>query len=190
MSVFIAEKELVKGCIAGKTRHQSLLYLRFSPALFGICKRYAKNKEEAEDLLQDIFVKIFLNISHFRFESSLLYWMKKIAINTLISYHKKHNHLAEEMVPIEDIPEHLLPVTIPTDPEIPMDVLLAMINKLPMGYRMVFNLREIEGLEFQKIAEMLECSQVTVRSQLYKAKNALKKQIEDWRKTEIVSPRS
>lgn len=180
----INEKKLVEGCIAGKPDYQKMLYDRFADAMFVICKRYTKNSAEAEDMLQDVFIKVFLNLSKYRFESSLGFWIKRLTINTLISNQRK-KCVENFQVDMEEV-QYDLPVVMPeTESSIPMDVLLEMVSSLPDGYRTVFNLREIDGYEFEEIARILQCTNSTVRSQLFKAKTTLKKKIEEWMKGEI-----
>ena len=180
----INDKELIEGCIAGKPKYQQMLYDRYANAMFGICKRYTRSSTEAEDMLQDVFVKIFLNLNKFRMDSSLGYWIKRLTINTLISNYRKKK-IEDHEVDIDEMSEQLPAVTVSPEKSIPIDVLLEMVNSLPEGYRTVFNLREIDGYELQEIANTLNCTNVTVRSQLFKAKAALKKKIELWMKYEI-----
>jgi len=175
------EKELVEGCIAGKEKYQNLLYQRFADAMMNVCLRYSKSKEEAEEALQDAFVKVFLNLRQFRFESSLGIWIKKVTINTLLV--KLRIKKTEPFkVSIDEYEVNMPSVMIHEDAIVPMDILLKMIHDLPDGYRTVFNMREIDDYEIQQIADVLQCTNVTVRTQLFKAKNKLKQKIEDWMK--------
>jgi RNA polymerase sigma-70 factor (ECF subfamily) len=177
------EKELVEGCIAGKKKCQELLYQRFAGAMMNVCLRYFRSEAEAEDALQEAFIKVFLNLHHFRFESSLGFWIKKVTINTLLTKLRKKG--ADDLsVNIHDYDENMLSVTMQEDPVVPMGVLIKMIHDLPHGYRTVFNMREIDGYELQQIADTLQCTNVTVRSQLFKAKTKLKQSIEKWIKEE------
>lgn len=180
----MSDKELVEGCIAGKAKYQELLYHRFAGAMFNICLRYSKTSVEAEDMLQEVFVKVFLNIKNFRFESTLGYWIKRLTINALLTHQKKkrpENSLVDMDEAIQEIPA----ITVNADAIVPMNVLTAMIRELPDGYRTIFNMREVDGYELQEIADELHCSNANVRSQLCKAKVALKKKIEKWLENEI-----
>ena len=173
------DKELVEGCIAGKRKCQELLYQRFAGAMMNVCLRYSKSHVEAEDALQEAFIKVFLNLHHFRFESSLGVWIKRVTINTLLTK-LREKRVDDFSVNIQDYNEMLPSVTIHEDPTVPMDVLMKMIHDLPHGYKAVFNMREIDGYELQQIADTLQCTNVTVRSQLFKAKTKLKQNIEKW----------
>jgi len=179
----MTEKELVEGCIIGKKKCQELLYQLFAGRMMNICLRYLKSKAEAEDALHDAFIKIFLNLQHFKFESTLAYWVKRVTINTILSKikRKKIENLAVDVGEYnEDIPY----VTMNEDAVVPMEVLMKMIQDLPYGQRMVFNMREIEGYKVEEVAEMLKCSNITVRTQLFKAKSKLRENIENWLKGE------
>lgn len=179
----MSDKELVEGCIAGKNKCQEALYKRFAGAMMTVCLRYFKLEVEAEDALQEAFIKIFLNLRHFKFESTLGYWIKRVTINTVLS--KIHRKKTEGVgIEVSEYEEDIPYVTVEKDPVVPMNVLMEMIQDLPNGYRMVFNMREIDGYELQEIADKMQCSNITVRTQLFKAKNKLKENIEDWLKGE------
>jgi len=180
----ISDKEIVEGCKAGKPKYQKILYQRFAGQMFGICRRFTSNTAEAEDLLQDSFVKVFLNIQNFRNECSLGFWIKKLTINTLVSHFRKRNSL-KRAFEVDDLNDEIPDTSIPDDGTIPMEVIVNMVNELPDGYRTVFNLKEIDGYEFTEIAELLNCTTSTVRSQLCKAKQSLKSKIEVWKKNEL-----
>lgn len=182
----MSEKELVKGCIAGKEKYQNLLYQRFAGWVMNSCLRYTNSKEDAEDILQEIFIKIFLNLHQFKFDSSLWYWIKKLTINVLsVKLRKTVKKEARKLsVSIDESRAEISPVMVNEGPDIPMEVLLTMIQNLPDGYRTVFNMKEIDDYDFQAIADRLQCTNATVRSQLFKAKNTLKKNIDNWIKKE------
>ena len=180
----IEEKEIVNGCVAGKPYFQKMLYKQYAGMVMSICLRYAKNNEEAEDFLQDVFVKVFLNLKTFKFNSHLGYWIKRLAINEMVSAMRRKNatHFA---ISTDDLQHDIADVTVKGDVSVPMDVLLKMVNELPDGYRTVFNMREIDGYEFGEIAKINGFGEATARSQLYKAKNVLKAKIEKYLSTEI-----
>ncbi|MDR2979398.1 MAG: sigma-70 family RNA polymerase sigma factor [Bacteroidales bacterium] len=179
------DQELVEGCIAGNPKYQRILYEEFAGDLYFICKRYSHSDADAEDLLQDAFIKIFLNLKGFRFESSLRHWMKRLATNTIITNFRTKKKEGVKL-DYEECEQGVLPVVEVQDVEIPMEVLMRMVRELPPGYRMIFNMREIDGYELSEIAEELNMNPATVRSQLFKAKAVLKKQIENWLKSEKV----
>ena len=180
----IEDKEIVNGCIAGKPYSQKLLYQQYAGMVMSICLRYTNDHQEAEDFLQDIFVKIFLNLKKFKFNSHLGYWIKRLAVNELLDEMRKKNALSFA-ISTDDLQLEIADVAIKSDSSISMNTLMKMINELPAGYRTVFNMREIDGYEFEEIAKMNGIGEATVRSQLHKAKMALKIKIEKYLSTEI-----
>jgi RNA polymerase sigma-70 factor (ECF subfamily) len=177
VSLMVSESELVRRCKEGNPRYQELLYHQYAPMLMGICLRYARNTEDAEDILHDSFVKIFVNMDKFNEELPLINWIRRIAINTAINayYEKKKTYNTVEISEVED---SLNDVRITNADFLSEKLLLQLISELPDGYRTVFNLYEIDGYPQSEIAEMLGCSNSTVRTQLFKAKKVLKEKIE------------
>ena len=170
-----ADQLIIEDCIKGKRTAQSKLYKKFAPSLLALCMRYARSREEAEDILQEGFIKVFSNISNFRREGSFEGWMKRIMINTAITHNKqtlKHQYHADideieetHLVNEEEIIENVV--------KFPPDKLLEMIQKLPGGYNMVFNLYVFENYTHKEIAEILGISINTSKSQLSKARKYL-----------------
>lgn len=170
----ISEKEIIKGCKKSDRKAQKALYDRFSPRLMAVCRRYAKSSEEAEDVLQESFIKVYKSIDKFRGESRLDYWMKRIVINTALNHQRSKLYLFP-MVDVEDI-------SISTEKDFSLrnfqlKDLLAMIEKLPTGCRVIFNLYAIEGYNHKEIAEMLEISDGTSKSQYARSKKLLQEMI-------------
>jgi len=177
MSV-IDEKQLVSECAANNMVAQKKLYDLYVGKLYMICMRYADNKDDAKDLLQDTFIKIYDNIKKFRGEGSLEGWMKRIAANTAIKqYHKKHLMYP---VSIENINEQA-----PEEENFiekvasgfSMNELLEMVHQLAPRYRLVFNLYAIDGYSHTEIAKELNISEGTSKSQLSRAREVLRNQI-------------
>lgn len=170
------DKKIFDDCIKGKRHAQNKLYNRYAPSLLGICMRYAKNKEEAEDILQEGFIKIFLKIQGFRSEGSFEGWMKRIMINTALT-HNKQNLKHKYQTDITEIEEIHIVDDGRQDEEsivkIPRDKLMSIIQSLPEGYKTVFNLYVIEQYAHKEIAEMLDISINTSKSQLSKARRLL-----------------
>jgi RNA polymerase sigma factor (sigma-70 family) len=170
-----ADIKIIEGCIKGKRPAQSKLYNSYAPLLFGICMRYARNKDEAEDILQEGFIKIFSSIKGFRGEGSFEGWLKRIIVNTAITHNKqslKHQFHAD----IDEIEE----TKIKTDEaeeipmmKVPQATLMNLIQKLPEGYKMVFNLYVFEQYTHKEIADFLGVSVNTSKSQLMKARRVL-----------------
>ncbi|MFA8434556.1 MAG: RNA polymerase sigma factor [Marinifilaceae bacterium] len=169
-------KSIIKGCIKGKSKARELLYRKYSSKLFGVCLQYSRDYTEAEDTLQDGFIKIFNNIQSYKFKGSFEGWMRRIMVNTALEKYRKNRKLfaVEEInEPVEDL-EELDSISISAD------VLLSMVQELPPRYRMVFNLYALDGYAHHEIAEMMEISVGTSKSNLARARQILKKRVEDY----------
>ena len=148
------------------------LYALYNAQIMGVCRRYTKNKEEAEDVFQEVFIRVFQNIVQLHDPERLEQWMMRIAINTAVNhYHKnkRHQHVEERNGYHQQNDEYELILSHFSD-----EMLIRLINELPDGYRMVFNLHEVEGYSHAEIGELLQISEVTSRSQLNRAKQTLK----------------
>lgn len=183
--MLMTEEEIIKGCQIGKEKCQKLLYDQHSKLVMGIALRFAKNENDAHDIFQDAFLKVFLYINNFKFLGSFEGWVRKIAVTTAISWYRKlvadrKNGLEVELV--EDYPE----VTIDDEIDISLDDMLNMVKELPDGYRMVFNLFAIDGYKHEEIAAMLNISEGTSRSQFFKAKHVLQKKIVEKYKINLI----
>ena len=169
------EKEIIGRCLTGDRKAQTLLYKKHSPKMFGICMRYAKNNTDAEDILQEGFIKVFRYLNDYRGDGSFEGWMRRIMITTSLNFYKKKNLLKN------DIDLDRLKINLSSSPEaisnMTMDELLSLIQKLPTGYRTVFNLNTIEGYTHQEISELLNISINTSKSQLSRAKSSLKSKL-------------
>lgn len=173
------EEKIVEGCIAGKRKAQSQLYQKFSSGMLGICLRYCRNPEDAEDVLQEGFIKVFRSIQSFRGEGSIGGWIKRIMINTAITHNKKYITFQHAQVELDDTmeieeQENEEMVFQPVDPE----KLLRYIQELPEGYRTVLNLYVFEGYTHKEIAESLSISENTSKTQLFKARKFLRNKLE------------
>ncbi len=174
----ITEEDIIAGCKQGKRFAQNELYNRYCDAMLGIAMRYATNKDEAEDALQDAFVKIYKNIVKFegRRDGSLTTWIKTIVVNTtlsLIKKNKKHNfteNIADYHLKIEREQE-----SNDDEAQTLQEKILKALDKLPLGYKTVFNLYVMEGYKHKEIAEILSISENTSKSQLSKARKQIKK---------------
>jgi len=146
-----------------------------------ICLRYTKSQQEAEDVLQESFIKVFRNLSGYRGESRLDYWIKRIVINTALNSQRKKLYMYP-MVDIEDVKNEFDQSK--TLSEFQMEELLKMIRELPAGCQTVFNLFAIEGYSHKEIAEMLDVSEGTSKSQFARARKLLQEKIAEEDKTE------
>jgi RNA polymerase sigma-70 factor (ECF subfamily) len=169
-------KEMIEGCVKGSKRSQDQLYKRFSPLLFGICLRYTKNRMEAQDVLQEVFVKIYGNIHSYHHDGSFEGWLRRIAVNTSITnYRKNLKHAYQEDV--EDVVMGKNEPMAVEDLEYTAEEMMGCIEKLPAGYKTVFNLYVIEGFLHKEIADMLGVDVNTSKSQLSRAKMYLQKEL-------------
>lgn len=172
-----SEHEIISGCINGDKRAQKMLYDRYSAKMLGVCLRYMKNLDEAEDVLQDGFIKVFTYIGQYRFEGSFEGWLRRIMINTALNAYRSNlkHHFHSDI----DEQQNYLPDTITEDAysKLSVEELLKVIQSLPHGYRMVFNLYEIEGYKHKEIAEMLKISENTSKTQLLKSKIAIRNKL-------------
>lgn len=170
----ISDKELVDGCSKGDRKIQQQFYARFSRKLLAVCARYARSTAEAEDILQEGFIKAFDHVKHFRFESKLETWLTRIMINTALNYQRKKLYL----FPMIDVTE----VPLKEEENISLsgfhfNELLAFVQSLPDGCRVVFNMFAIEGYSHKEISEMLGISEGTSKSQYSRARQLLMQRI-------------
>ena len=171
----LTEQEIIDGCKKGKPACQEALYNQYGSRMMAICMRYAKTRFEAEDVFHEAFVSVFKNIDAFK-EGSFTAWMRRIFINTSINNFRRnknhYEHLDSQHLEITDDSQ--------TDGlgELSNKELLALIQELPEGYRVIFNLYVVEGYNHREIGDMLQIAEGTSKSQLSKAKSMLKKKLE------------
>jgi RNA polymerase sigma factor (sigma-70 family) len=152
------------------------LYDLFRPKVFGLCRRYTRRREEAEDVFQEAFIRIFQHITQVHDAEHLEPWIRRIAVNAAVSYyHKNKRHQVQdvsdgEVQQVSD--DYVLILSRFCDEQV-----IEMIDELPDGYRLVFNLYELEGYSHSEIARMLGISESTSRSQLNRAKQVLKSRL-------------
>ena len=170
----MTEEQLIKGCVQNDVACQRLLFERYAGKLMTICLRYSCDKPEAEDMLQDAFIKIFSHIRQYKSEGSFEGWMKRIVVNcALKTIQKKKTRFIEISNHDAAAPQSDSFVL----SSLSEDELIKLISNLPDGYRIVFNLYVMEGYSHDEIAEMLGIQPATSRSQLVKARKLLQKQI-------------
>lgn len=166
--------ELIRLCIKKHRKAQSELFRMYKDKLFTLCLKYCKNSAEAEDHLQDSFIKIFQNIDRYRHKGSFEGWMKRIVINSAIDRYKKDMY----MHPIDEERTTIADTQVAnSDLDIPLSTLMQFIQELPERYRLVFNLYQLDGYAHQEIAAMLSISVGTSKSNLHRAKQILKERI-------------
>ena len=168
-----SEQQLVRQCRAGKRRAQHEFYRRYAQAMYNVCLRILNHEAEAEDVLQEAFLKAFQNIHRFKGESTVGAWLKRIVVNTALNQlrRRKIDWVSLEEHPVEP-PEN----TAATEENLPFSVpeIRAAIRELPDGYRVVFSLYLLEGYDHQEIASILDISESTSKSQYNRAKKRLR----------------
>ncbi len=164
----------MEGCKAGKRKMQEALYKQTASKMLVVCMRYAKDRMEAEDVLQMGFIKVFQKINEYRGDGSFEGWMRRVMVNTAIESYRK-NLRSLSVVPIEDAYEQA--GTGFDFGRLGMQDLLKVIQKLSDGYRMVFNMYIIEGYSHKEIAEKLGISEGASKSQLSRARAILREEI-------------
>lgn len=170
-------KEMIQACIDGDRYSQSRLYGQFAPKMFGVCVRYSKCREEAEDILQDGFIQVFKSLHSFNFAGSFEGWIRKIMVYSAIAHYRTKSKLhvvvnnVEDFAGIEEMEnENIIGM-------LGKKELLKMVQALPPMYRMVFNLYVFEGLKHREIAKELGVSEGTSKSNLHDAKIILQKAV-------------
>lgn len=169
-----SESDLLEGCIKGDRKMQYELYNRFAPKMYGVCLRYAGNAEEAEDILQESFIKVFRKITSYRGDGSFEGWVRRIFVNTAIEYYRKKTYLQpiteQEEATVEGKYLSVLDSLAEKD-------IIKLVQQLSPGYRTVFNMYVIEGYTHKQIADLLGISEGTSKSQLSRAKQILQEMI-------------
>ena len=171
----LSESDLIQGCIEGNRQMQEILYKKFSSKMYSVCLRYSGNIEDANDLLQEGFIKIFRNLEKFRGDGSFEGWIRRIFVNTSIEHFRKkvklYNVTEVQENTIEDVELNILDSMAEKD-------IIFLVNELAPGYKAVFNMHVIEGYSHKEIADILGITEGTSKSQLARAKGVLKKSLE------------
>jgi RNA polymerase sigma factor (sigma-70 family) len=173
----MSDQQIIDGCAEHNRKAQQLLYDKYSRFLLGVCLRYAIDKAEAEDILQDSFLKIFFNIKDYSGTGSFIGWMRKVAVNTAITHYHK-NLKFRYHIEIEEFVSTETGVDSFEEDFFTSDELHKVLNELPPGYRMVFNLYAVEGYKHKEIAEMLGIDTNTSKSQYSRAKAVIRDKLE------------
>ena len=170
----MTEFEIIEGCKNKDPRSQRALFDRFAGKMMGVCLRYANDASEAEDMLQDAFLRIFQHIDQFKFEGAFEGWVRRVVVNAAIrTIERKKIQYKELEENMYDVPR----VEATAYNHLNQEELMKLINQLPDGYRIVFNLSAIEGYSHEEIGAMLNIQPGTSRSQLVKARKMLQYQI-------------
>lgn len=173
--------DLIEGCLNGDRLAQELLYKQFSPKMYAVCLRYAGKADDAQDILQDGFVKVFKNLHMYRGDGSFEGWVRRIFVNTAIEHYRRQVNL----YPVTENHENLFEARdLSALDNLSMKDIMKIIQELSPGYRTVFNLYVIEGYSHKEIAEIVGISEGTSKSQLARAKGVLQNII----KSKITAP--
>lgn len=163
--------KLVRDTLKLKPEAQRQLYDHFAQQMLGVCFRYTKSVSDAEDILQEGFVKVFKHLHQYNFEGELGAWIRKIMVNTALNYLKKNKRYQNDLV-FHDLVLHPISTD---DPQMNLQIkeLAELIRQLPTGFQTIFNLHAVEGYSHVEIAEMLGISDGTSRSQYARARALL-----------------
>ena len=170
---------LIKEAIKGHRSAQKQLYDCHAAAMLGVCYRYTKSLQDAEDVLQEGFIKMFNNLERYREDGEFAAWLRRIMVNTCINYLKKNSRYNAELV-FND--RDLAPVIMAVaedgaESTLNVKQMLSLVRQLPTGYQAIFNLHAIEGYSHVEIGSMLGITDVTSRTQFFKARKLLRKWI-------------
>ncbi len=171
------DKSLAEACVNGDYRAQKKLYHLYAPQMMGICMRYSADTADAEDILQEGFIKVYGHISSYSGTGPLGAWMRRIMINTALQRYRENKNM--RVVRLEDSSVHLQEVSDDVLCSMSADELIIKIQRLPVGFRTVFNLYAIEGYKHFEIAELLGISEGTSKSQYSRSKALLREMIEN-----------
>lgn len=170
----LSDQELVSGVLRGSPAHQTALYRQYSVPMFRVLLRFARDKAEAEDMLQDGFVRVYRDMVQYRGDGALGGWIRRIMVNTALSHLRKQRDFLRDTGDFTPF-ENRLRTEEDFASNLDAETLLKYLQKLPPGYRAVFNLYAIDGFSHEEIAEQLGISIGTSKSQLFKAREYLKK---------------
>lgn len=172
------DETLVQKCISGNAEAQRKLFDRFSPLMLGVAMRYIKDKERSEDVLQDGFIKVFKNLHRFEHKGSLEGWIRRIIVNTALDQIRKYKK-EQTNVELDDSPFEIVKKSDAVE-RLQAEVLMEIVQELPDGYRIVFNMFAIEGYSHKEIAEQLNITESTSKSQYSRAKSVLRKTLKKY----------
>lgn len=180
------DKIYLERCLGNESKAQEILYRHYAPKMFALCVRYAKSREEAEDILQEGFIKVFTKLNDFRNEGSLEGWIRRIMINTALNSHKKKSLLLQDINP-ELFEQSRVEAPLSLD-YLSAEELQKVISGIPNPYQLVFNLNAIEGYTHKEIGVMLNISTNTSKSRLNRARNIIQKRYQQIHSVSLSRP--
>ena len=173
ISIYNNEKQLIKKAAAGNHEAQKRIYEKHAPKMLGICRQYVKDLQFAEDVMIGGFLKVFKNLDSFKFKGSFEGWIRRIMIRESISYVRKQQFVVYD----DELYERIERETNTISSEMDVEHIQMLIDALPVGYKMVFILHVVEGYKHKEIAEILQISESTSKSQLFKARKMLQEKL-------------
>lgn len=176
ISFYSNEKQLIKKSASGNRDAQQRLYEKYAPKMLGVCRRYIKDLHFAEDVMVNGFLKVFTHLDSFQFKGSFEGWIRRIMVRESISYLRKQQFVVYDDELFEKTQYKGI---VSTTTDLDVEHIQVLIDGLPEGYKAVFVLYAVEGYKHQEIAEMLEISESTSKSQLFKAGRMLQKKLKE-----------
>jgi RNA polymerase sigma-70 factor (ECF subfamily) len=169
-------QQLITGCKRGETKNQRRLFEQYHPRLFAVCLRYARDRPEAQDMLQEAFLKIFRDLDQYKGDGPFEAWLQRVTVRTALQHLRRKDplRLAENFDDLPPESHNYLP-----DTDLNSEALLRMVQQLPTGYRTVFNLHCIESFSYTEIAAELGIGESAVRSQYARACKQLRGMVEN-----------
>ena len=164
-------KDLIEACKGGNRRAQYKLYRLYSKAMYNICMRMMNNREDAEDMLQESFTEAFRRLDSFRYEATFGAWLKRVVVNRCINGLRRRN---SALINVDNIERYDTQDVVFEDAELDVQRIRSAMENLPDGYRVIFSLYFLEGYDHQEISQIMEISESTSKTQLFRAKLKLK----------------
>lgn len=183
----LSDKELVKECVLGNRHYQEIFYKKYSKRMYNLCLAYSSSDDDAKDVMQDGFVKVFTSLKQYSGNGSLEGWVRKIIVNTAIDFYRKKR---KEVRNISIEHAHDLAFDESVINALNAKHLIDLIRKLPEGANLIFNLYVVEGYNHEEIAKKLDISIGTSKSQLSRAKSLLKEYIENFSSVKIAAEKT
>ena len=168
--------KMVQACLIGDQRAQRFFYDKYKVKMYGLCMRFSSSQTEAEDMLMEGFYKVFRDLKQFKNQCPLEAWVRRVMVNSALMHLRKRHRDLTKAIGLEEIPGDIISKDDPME-QLNAEAIVHVIQKLPTGFRTVFNLFAIEGYSHREIGEQLSISESTSRSQYARAKSALRKMI-------------
>jgi RNA polymerase sigma factor (sigma-70 family) len=170
------DQDILKACLNGDRNAQKQLYLRHKDRLFAVCLRYANSREEAEDVLQEGYIKVYRDLKQYKPIAPLYVWMRTVIVRTALEHIRKRSRRPQSQGVINDRTDLGKPEQ--SSGKLAAEELLTLIQQLPVDMRHCFNLHAIDGYSHREIAEMLDISEANSKMRVSRARSILKKQVE------------